>query len=35
MSAFMVNNSTLSKIAKYMEEFANYQIGEERGISIH
>ena len=32
MSAFMVNNSTLSKIAKYMEECANYQIGGERGI---
>lgn len=32
MSAFMVNNRTLSKIAKYMEACANYQIGGERGF---
>lgn len=32
MSAYMVNNRTLSIIAKYMEECANYQIGGVRGI---
>lgn len=28
----MVNNSTLSKIAKYMEVFANCQIGDAKGL---
>ena len=32
MSAFMVNNSTLSKIAKYMEACANYKIGSAQGL---
>lgn len=31
MSAFMVNNRTLSKIAKYMEACANHQIGGTKG----
>ena len=33
MSAFMVNNRTLTKIAKYMEACANYQIGKAPGLS--
>ena len=33
MSAFMVNNRTLTKIAKYMEACANYQIGKTQGLS--
>lgn len=33
MSAFMVNNRTLTKIAKYMEVCANYQIGKAPGLS--
>ena len=32
MSAFMVNNRTLTKIAKYMEACANYKAGEMRGL---
>lgn len=33
MSAFMVNNRTLTKIAKYLEACGNYQIGKTRGLS--
>lgn len=33
MSAFMVNNRTLTKIAKYMEACANYEIGKAPGLS--
>ena len=33
MSAYMVNNRTLTKIAKYMEACANYQIGKASGLS--
>lgn len=33
MSAFMVNNRTLTKIAKYMEVCANYRIGTAPGLS--
>lgn len=32
MSAYMVNNRTLTKIAKYMEVCANYQIGNPPGV---
>lgn len=32
MSAFMVNNRTLTKIAKYMEACANYRAGERSGL---
>lgn len=33
MSAFMVNNRTLTKIAKYMEACANHRIGNAPGLS--
>lgn len=33
MSAYMVNNRTLTKIAKYMEACGNYQIGKATGLS--
>lgn len=33
MSAYMVNNRTLTKIARYMEVCANYRIGRDSGLS--
>lgn len=33
MSAYMVNNRTLTKIARYMEVCANYRIGKNSGLS--
>lgn len=33
MSAYMVNNRTLTKIAKYMEACGNYQIGHATGLA--